>query len=123
MTIEQHEWRAAIDHWLPLVFKGLAAQADRLGRGGVGVLVVTVDTASLEEALRTGVFRGLQIQWHAAASFLSLLGDLPAARLARMAAAFEMMDPAKDVALFLQSRQEGGFTRFVVSPIEKPVID
>jgi hypothetical protein len=115
-------WETTVDRWLHAGFSDLAGHARRLGQGDRGVLVVAVDTVEMERMLETSPLGAVDPKWFPVDVFTEMIQrpepkgrGLETAR--RWAEAIRMMDPARDVALFVTSKpnSEGHwFSRFLI---------
>lgn len=117
---DQATWEAAVRRWLPVVFPALRAHAVRLGAGDRGVLVVTIDADEADRHVAGGTF-AMNPPWHPVDAFLEMVKraeDLGPETAGRWAVNLAVMDPARDVALFLMSTPDAAgawFSRFVVT--------
>ena len=116
-------WEETVVRWLPAVFPVLAEHARRLAQGERGVLFLTIDTAEMQRMLSTPGTRTVILDpaWRPAAGFIKNMSDLAGVgpeTAGRWAAMINIMDPARDVALFLASSPDadgGWFSRFLVT--------
>ena len=115
-------WETTVDRWLHAVLSDLADHARRLAQGDRGVLLVAVDTVEMERMLETSRLVAVDPKWFPVEMFIEMIQrpepvgrGIETAR--RWAEAIRMMDPARDVALFVTSQpnSEGHwFSRFLV---------
>lgn len=109
-------WLGACERWIDIVFPALARVA--LRRQVRGVLVLTVSTEEIDEALAAGSAKAEpnvthKGTWLSMRDFLDAFAHEPA----DIRAALEMMDPTADVAIFVRSSESpDAFTRFLVMP-------
>ena len=115
-------WETTVDRWLHAVLSDLADHARRLAQGDRGVLLVAVDTVEMERMLETSRLVAVDPKWFPFEMFIEMIQrpepvgrGIETAR--RWAEAISMMDPARDVALFVTSppNSEGHwFSRLLV---------
>jgi hypothetical protein len=115
-------WETTVDRWLHAVLSGLADHARRLAQGDRGVLFVAVDTVEMERMLETSRLVAGDPKWFPVDIFIDMIQrpepkgmGLETGR--RWAEAIRVMDPARDVALFVTSKPNSDghwFSRFLV---------
>ena len=99
-------WIQAMARWLPAVFSGLQKRVFDLSRGERGVLMLSISTELMEEMLN-GKARNVQPDhaWYPADQFVAQLRAVgyEDATIDRWEQRLALMDPMRDVALFLTS--------------------
>ena len=117
---QEAQWAAQIARWLPVVFPALKAHAVGVGAGDRGVLVVEIASEEAARQLGGGTFATIP-RWFPAAAFLDMVkgpDGVGPTTADRWAASLAVMDPARDVALFVVSTPDAEgrwFSRFVVT--------
>jgi hypothetical protein len=113
-------WMMTRSNWLRVVRPALLGHATRVANGDRGVLQINVDTPEMERHLTAppSIVRLVPI-WLPAEEFVAVVGDrsgVGAETGRRWAEELRVMDPSRDVALFLHSTPdpEGRwFSRFI----------
>lgn len=128
-------WSDAVQRWLSFVYTPLCEHAIHVAQGDRGVLVVEANTAQLEamlagmEAPDTTTVIGLTPLWLPIDAFLESIRDAHDDRTAwrRWQAPLAVMDPRRDVALFIHTDPNaepgiGHYSRFLVLNSEHPPV-
>jgi len=124
------EWNDMVTDWLSMIDKQLCAHAVSSAQGERGVLLLTITKKQMAAMLATKKLPpGTKTQfamnpstWVPFESFLDGIRDTHVDPTAaeRYRPALEVMDPTRDVALFLSSAEDGSdggtYTRFLVLP-------
>jgi len=113
-------WMATCTEWLRVVRPALIDHAQRVAKGDRGVLQVNIDTPEMRSHLTqpTSLVR-LQPAWFPADEFIAIVGGrdgVGAETARRWADALAVMDPSRDIALFLHSTPDAEgrwFSRYI----------
>lgn len=101
------EWTEVCGDWLRLVFAPLSNHARQLAQGDRGVLEVNIDVFDMERMLAAKhLHEWLDPVWISAYDFIEMANEaagIGAETAQRWADSLSLMDPTRDVALFLHS--------------------
>ncbi len=122
MSGSEPTWEELVKRWLPASFAVLAAHNHEMAKGDRGVMMVPIDVHTMQEML-AGAPARIDPVWQPADEFIRIIKSTPSSISAESVARWEqmlaVMDPKRDVALFLASRvpDTNGtyFTRFFVT--------